>query len=357
MIDFSTKDTLTAKERLAALIDEEPMDRVPFNPCAIGFSAKLYGIDRGEFYRNPEKAFAAGMHLMKTYPWMNCRPSYGWADRGAWEFGGRVVWPDGNRFIAPGSIPLRVLPQKIGDLPDPDPEKAGMNPLVDHFNTLCRKQGFLASLPGGTPTTLSAGIVGRPDFLKWLVRYPDAVHMLQKKVTRFIIRTAETTLKKFGAQNCSVFCGVPMESNQLISAQMFEEFAKPYIREIFSLYRSSGVKNMVVHLCGDHIANLKHWKDIDLAPRTVFSIGHEMDLEKTGMVIGAAHILAGNINNETLHRASPGAVRQEVGRCLSAGMKHPGGFMLMPSCEFPPDTPLENLEAVACALFEEGYMR
>ena len=45
----------------------------------------------------------------------------------------------------------------------------------------------------------------------------------------------------------------------------------------------------------------------------------------------------------------------EVGRCLAAGMKHPGGFILMPACEFPPDTPLENLEALAHTLFEQGY--
>jgi uroporphyrinogen decarboxylase len=36
-------------------------------------------------------------------------------------------------------------------------------------------------------------------------------------------------------------------------------------------------------------------------------------------------------------------------------MKHTGGYILMPSCELPPDTPLENIEAVAQALYEYGY--
>ncbi|MBI5589446.1 MAG: hypothetical protein HY881_03070 [Deltaproteobacteria bacterium] len=355
MSGFIEKDTLTPRERLMALIAGEPMDRVPFNPFSMGFSARIFGIDRGEFYRNPEKAFAAGMHLMQAYPWMNGRPTYGWADRGAWEFGGKIIWPDNNRFIAPGSEPLLHEPHQVDTLLEPDPETAGMNPLVDQFNTLSRRQGFPASLPGGTPTTFSAGIVGRANFLKWLVRYPEAVHNLQQKVTRFIIRTAEKTIKKHGARNCSVFAGVPMESNQLIPVEMFVTYAKPYIREIFDFYRSAGIANVVVHLCGDHTANLAHWADIPLPPRTVFSIGHEMDLEKTGVVIGKTHILGGNVNNGVLHKGSREAVIAEVGRCLTAGMKHPGGFMLMPACEFPPDTPLENLEALAHTLFMHGY--
>ena len=354
-MDLSTKDTQSAKERMAALVVGESMDRVPFNPCSIGFSARLYGIDRGRFYRNPETAFDAGMHLMKIYPWMNTKPAYGWADRGSWEFGGKVVWPDNNRYIAPCSVPLLKDPLEVQNLPDPDPEAAGMNPLVDRFNTLSRRHGFPASLPGGTPTTLSAGIVGRARFLKWILRYPEAVHELQKKVTRFILRTAERTVKKYGGGNCSVFCGVPMESNQLISSGMFAEFAKPYIEKIFSFYRSADVKSVVVHLCGDHTANLAFWNEIDLPERTVFSIGNEMDLEKTGAVIGSRHILAGNISSALLQQGSKDAMVTEVGRCLLSGMNHPGGFILMPACELPPDTPLENLDAVARAVFEKGY--
>ncbi|MCB2173855.1 hypothetical protein KQH41_01170 [bacterium] len=355
MNDYFRKDTLTAKERLTALIAGKPLDRVPFNPCSIGFSARLVGIDRGTFYRNPKQAFAAGLHLMATFPWMNCRPSYGWADRGSWEFGGGITWPDHNRYIAPSSVPLLTSPDEIERLPVPDPATAGMNPLVACFNVLCRDHGFPASLPGGTPTTIAAGIVGRQNFLKWLVRYPEAVHALQQKVTRFLLQTAEQTITRFGAENCSVFCGVPMESNQLIPVKMFTQYAKPYIKEIFTFYREAGVKSVVIHLCGDHSANLQHWHDIPLPPRTVFSIGHEMDLARTGEAIGDQFILAGNINNEILHRGSPEEVGSEVERCLLAGMHHPGGFILMPACEFPPDTPLSNLEALASALARAGY--
>ena len=83
MIDFPKKDTMNPKERLMKLITGKPIDRVPFNPFSAGFSARVCGMDRGDFYRHPEQAFKAGINLMKTYPWMNTRPNYGWAERGA----------------------------------------------------------------------------------------------------------------------------------------------------------------------------------------------------------------------------------------------------------------------------------
>ena len=80
-----------------------------------------------------------------------------------------------------------------------------------------------------------------------------------------------------------------------------------------------------------------------------------MDLEKTGQLLGKDYILAGNIDTGLLQSGSIQDVFEEVKRCLRAGMKHPGGYILMPACELPPDTPLQNIEALAQALYECGY--
>ena len=355
MPDFASRDTLDRKGRLSALVAGRPLDRVPFIPCALGLSARFFGIDRGRFYREPEAAFAAGLHLADRYPWMNTRPTYGWADRGAWEFGGQIVWPDNDHYIAPLSKQLISTPEQVEALPAPDTARAGMNPLVERFNVLSRRHGLAASLPGASPTTLSAAIAGRSDFLAWLIRFPHAVHRLQRKATDFILATAHGVISRYGAENCSAYCGFPMESNQLISRHMFAEFAKPYILEILDYYRRCGVGAITIHLCGDHGPNMVHWEDMPLPPRTVFSIGSEMDLKETGTRIGPDHILAGNLKSAVLQFGSPEEVYADTCRCLGAGKNHPGGFILMPSCEIPPDTPEKNIEAIALALFEHGY--
>lgn len=356
MIDFSTKDTMSSKERLGALAAGEPIDRVPFNPFSLGFSARLYGLDRGEFYRNPDLAFEAGLNLLREHPWVSTRPAYSWADKGAWEFGGEIRWPDNDRYMAPFSAgPVINSPDDVASLPDPDPETAGINPLMQRFNARSREMRLPASLPGGTPTTLSSAIAGKSEFLKWMIRYPDHVHMLQRKVTDFIIRTAKGTIEAYGAENCSVMCGVPMESNQLISPTAFKSLCKPYIQEIMGFYLSQGVKSVMVHLCGDHALNLHHWTDIPLPEHTVFSIGSEMDMRETSEFLGKRFILAGNIKNSVLQTGSREQVVAELRRCLREGMRHPGGFILMPECEIPPDTPPENFEIIAEVLFAEGY--
>ena len=349
---------MSPAERMQALVQGRTPDRAPFSPFGIGFAARLAGIDRGEFYRSPETAFRCGLEVAKTYTWMNSRPTYGWADRGIWEFGGRIVWPDGNRYAAPlGEAPLISSPEQVDDLPDPDPATAGMNPLLDRFNRLARDNGFPASLPGGTPTAMASAIAGRQNFLRWMIRSPEAVHRLQAKVTSFIMRTAQRTMDRFGPENCGGMVAVPLESNQIMSEKMFARFCKPYIAQILDFYVSSGVKSLMVHLCGDHTFNLPHWKDLPLPPRTVYSVGHEMDLEETGRSIGPGNILAGNLNNSVLLIGTVEEVKSEVRRCLEAGMHREGGFVLMPACELPPDTPLENIDAIALALAEYGFYR
>lgn len=353
---LAARDTMSCPERMQALIAGEPPDRVPFSPCALGFAAKTAGMDLGEFYRQPDKAFAAGLTLMKTYPWMNNRPSYGWAERGAWEFGGEIIWPDGYRYPAPISRqPVIERPEQIWDLADPDPATAGMNPLVARFNELSRRHGFPAALPGGTPTTITSCVLGTDTFLRWTRTCPDAVHAMQRKVTDFILASAKMTIETHGIDNCSLFCGLPLESNQLISSEMFRTFCKPYIVEILSFYQEMGLKSVLVHMCGNHTRNLPYWQDMPLPARTIFSIGHEMDLTATSKQLGAKYILAGNLDNTLLQAGTPEEVYRDVKRCLTAGMHHPGGFFLMPACEFPPFTPQANVEAIERALADHGF--
>lgn len=119
-VDFSKKDKFTPLERIGRLIAGEPVDRVAVIPFALSFSARLAGIDRGTYYREPERAFEAGLACMKAYPWTNASPTYAWADMGAWEFGGQIVWPDNGESAAPGlSGPLSRDPRKSMRFPIP----------------------------------------------------------------------------------------------------------------------------------------------------------------------------------------------------------------------------------------------
>ena len=80
-----------------------------------------------------------------------------------------------------------------------------------------------------------------------------------------------------------------------------------------------------------------------------------MDLKETGDVLGEKYILGGNISTTNLQLGTQEEIKREVKECLYQAKGRPGGFILMPACEYPPLAPSENLEAVREALMEYGF--
>ena len=346
-------DSMTSRERIKALILNQPYDRVPFMPFALGYFALSNTVSLYDFFTRPEVAFRVAQSTAKQHPWANIRPVYAWADHGAWEFGGDIAWPDSDVRMTPYTPKPRISqPEEVDSLPEPEPVKTEWFRLLSHFNELCVQNGFSALLPSASIMSPMGSIVGAARLMKWMKRYPDAVHLLAEKVLRFNVKAAEIIFEKYGSRNCSVSTELPMESNTVISPGMFEEFCLPYIARLHGFYLENGVRGTMIHLCGDHRGNLQYWKQIPLPKRTIFSIGDDMDLEETGDFLGETYILAGNISTHAIQFGSKEAIMEEVKRCLHQAKDRSGGFILMPACEYPPMAPPESLEAI-----REGLMR
>ncbi len=349
-------DRMSNKERIKSLMLNEPIDRVPFIPFFLGYFAIINGIGLYDFFTKPDLAFKAGLTAMKKYPWASIRPAYDWADHGAWEFGGKIEWPTSYDRMTPFTPePLISKPEEVNELPEPDPSKTDWFRLLTAFNEICIQNGFSAQLPSVSIMCPLGSILGSTNLMKWLIKFPDAVHGLADKVVRFNMKLAGIIIERYGARKCGVSTQVPLESNNLLSPEAFEEFCLPYIAKLQGLYVESGVRATVVHLCGDHKGNLKHWRKVPFPDRTIFAIGNDMDLKETGDFLGEKYILAGNISTTTIQTGTKEDVIEEVKRCLSQAKDRSGGFILMPACEWPPLAPSENLEAVREALMEYGY--
>ncbi|MFH1349997.1 MAG: uroporphyrinogen decarboxylase family protein [Pseudomonadota bacterium] len=356
MKDAKKVDRMTSKERIKALILNRPIDRVPFIPFFLGYLAIDNGISIYDFFTDLEKAFRAGIQTMKKYPWASVRPAYDWADHGAWEFGGKIGWPKDDARMTPFTPePLITTPEELDHLPEPDPLKTDWFRRFHSFNEICTQNGFSAQLPSASIMSPMSSIVGSSNLMKWILKYPDAVHSLAKKVLGFNMKVAEITLERFGSRNCNVTTQVPLESNSLLSPKTFESFCLPYITELHGMYLESGVRGTMIHLCGNHRDNLKYWKNLPIPERTIFSIGDDMDLKETGDFLGEKFVLAGNMSTTTLQFGTTEEVKEEVKRCLSQAKGRPGGFILMPACEYPPMASSENLEALREALLEYGF--
>ena len=350
------KDRMTANERMKCLFLNEPLDRVPFMPFFVGYLAVDNGVRIREFFAKPDVAFEAGKKTEDKYPWANIRPVYGWADHGAWEFGGKIVWPESESTMTPYTAePLITRPEQVDKLPRLDPFETEWFCLRNIFNELCVQEGYSAQLPSGSIMPQLASILGDSRLLKWIIKYPDTVHRLARKILDFNLKVAQITLETYGPKNCSVMTDLTFESSNVLSSRAFKEFCLPYIKQIHDLYYESGVQATMMHLCGDHRGNLNYLKEVPLPERTIFSIGDTMDLKDTGGFLGEKYILAGNISTTTLQCGTQEDVREEVERCLYQAKGRKGGFILMPACEYPPMAPRENLEAILKSLNEYGF--
>lgn len=349
-------DRMTGKDRMKGLILGKPIDRVPFMPFFVSYMAINNGISLYDFYTKPDVAFRAGVETMNKYPWATIRPVHGWGDHGAWEFGGKIEWPKDEISMSPHTPEsLITTPEEVDKLPDPDPLETGWFRLRNQFNDICVKKGFSASLPSGSIMGQMASILGATNLMLWMIDYPDAFHRLAEKVLNFNMKMAKMTIEKYGGGNCSVMTDLALESNKVISPRMVEMFCLPYTMRLHGFYLESGVRGTMLHLCSDHKDNLRYWKQVPLPDRTIFSLSEVQDLKETGEFLGDKYIIAGNVPTAALQNGTQEDVIRETKRCLEKGKGLSGGFILMPACEWPPNAPPENLEAVRKAIMEFGF--
>ena len=331
-------DKLEPRGRMMALMAGQGLDRVPVMPFALGYTAKISGMTLKEFYMQPEKAFRAQGLAAELHCYDGMGPSYMFLDWEGWEFGGEMVFPESFKQGGPSLAKAPAgKPEDVEKLQIPDPRTSTKAvPLFLQAGRMLREMGLPASLSIGSPTNAAAAIVGKDKMLRWYFKEPELVHAVMRKATDFILATADYFIDEFGAANCTATEGLPLDSNLLISAQTFERFSYPYIKEIHEKLLAKGVSNFFVHLCGDHTANLPCWKDIPLPPRSIISVGSQTDIEDTARAFGEQHIVAGNVPTSILQTGSPEDVMEACRVCIEKGKNLPGGFVLMPECELPP---------------------
>ncbi len=349
-----SQDKLTPKERMMNLFAGKPVDRVPVIPFSKGYSAKLAGMSRGEFYRYPEKAILADAKLKERHQGLDGGPSYGWANYGGWDFGGDISFPFKDEAQTP-QITRRPVqsPEDADKLNVPNPRGTGIMQLCYEFSQIMRGKGGQAMVYLVSPGNCASSILGEKDMLKWILRHPKELHIIMRKATDYLKATLDWNVEGFGAANCAVYLGYPIESNNLISPQQFKEFCHPYIKELHEHMLALGIKSVVEHICGNHKGNLPHWKDIPLVKRSIITIG-EMDLKEIADFFGPDQIIAGNVSTSILASGSPEDVKADAKRCIEQGKHLPGGYILMPACNLPAAAPPANVDAMLEAAREYG---
>lgn len=350
------KDQMTKDDRWTALLNREPMDRIPVYAFAHGFCGKHAGLSLSDVYSSPQKTFDAITRVSEKFGWQDL-PIICYAGLGAWEFGGDIQMPQSDYDQAPKVIRRPVSkPEDIDSLKVPEVQTAGIYPIAMEVAKLQAKSGakpIMVQTIG--PWSLACNICGMENVARWALKAPDLVHKIQERVLPFSINVLAYWVETFGAERILPWVGgTATANNNMISPKLFSELVLPYMKKLYEAAQRLNLKHIYIHICGEQNMNLPYYTQLDYGDPGILSFGTEVDLGTAGKMF-PNDIIMGNIDTGVLLSGTPDHVYEITRNTIEMGKKCPGGFMLAPGCEMPPMAPEENMWAMMQAVSDFGW--
>lgn len=199
---------------------------------------------------------------------------------------------------------------------------------------------FVASAPGGITMNTYTALRGREKAMTDFFERHDFVHAAMDMQSDVMIERAQRLLET--GIDC-LYIGDPTASASLISPQHFERFCLPAYQKFCHHFRGSGTL-IYIHVCGNSrpILEMLAGTGADaVEPLDPLGGVEVVDAKRR---IGQRVALMGGLNTLTLAHGTPEEVRDEaIRKCREGG---PHGYILAAGDMVPPNTPLENLQAM-----------
>lgn len=334
------KDEMTPKERIEAMFSGKPFDRVPCNISIGDHAATLIGAKVSELHFSSDKVVEGQIASNERYgiegSWVG--PGLGGI---AEALGSKLIFPDhGAPYVSEFAI---KEDDDLYKLSVPNAKKAGRFPFVlEAAEKLAHKFGkevpVTVEVPG--PFTSAGNLRGIEKFLRDSRKNPDYVH----KVLRLVTDTTIEFIKEAAKIDVNIGIADPSSSGTLISKNMFEQFAFPYLVEIVETIKALGKDSPYLHICGN---TKKIWSLMADTGAGSLSLDDVIDLEEAKNTVGERVALIGNVKpTATMYLGTPEDVEKDAKQCIRKAYNNPKGYVLALGCGFPIDTPPENIIAL-----------
>lgn len=350
------QDRMTEEERLEALLKRQPVDRVPLRLFGAAFSARTVGYPITSIYESAEKSFEASVRTNEIYGgWHHVYSLVGGASLTR-ELGGEVKMPTSEYAMAPSVLRPAVESEEDGwKLEWPDVRTSSATPEKLRFSELQEKYGFPITISCGGILTGVGNLTGVERICRWMMKKPELAHRLCRLVADAEVAEAKHWVDTFGHPERMMGEGMtPVESNQIISPKLFQEFVLPYQKEVCERILAMGVKHINLHICGDQNLNLPYWAQIPIGNPGLVSFGQEVDLD-TASKYFPNDIIIGNVDPTVIQEGTPEEVYELSRISIEKGKKHPGGFVLSSGCSLPPKAPPYNVWVMRKAINDFGW--
>lgn len=338
------EEKLTPKERSTLYGAGKEVDHIPCSLLGTEAAAVLYGVDIRKTYTSVDVVLELEKKMVEEFG-IGCM-TVGPRLKGIAEaLGSKMRYPKDNMYLV--DTPLITDYGMVEAMRVADPYRDGKLPIMLRMLDQLKKQfGDYDTVKSGVPGPMTCALSLRDAgvFLRDLRKTPEQVHRLLRFSLECIKAWAKAVYDEFGCV-CSI--ADPASSMDLLGKKQFEQFSKPYLKELAEWTRSYTGRSPSIHICGK---SKKIWEDIKEIGFSGFSVDNCEDLFELKECLGESMSISGNVPPvDVLRNGDVQEVIQNVRECIEKAADSPGGYLLSAGCQIPLGTPRENLMAYVYA--------
>ena len=187
------------------------------------------------------------------------------------------------------------------------------------------------------PWTLAYHVFGVENFLLGTIDNPEETILCLEKLKEISVLFGEAQIDA-GADALTF---PDHATGDLVSGQYYKNF----LLEIHQEMVEALPVPLILHICGQTVDRMPYISETGMS---AFHFDSKNDPFESMEAVNGKIKLVGNINNpETLYAKDPTTVKEEVFKCLDAGVQ-----MIGPECAVPLSTKIQNLMAIPEAIIE-----
>ena len=332
-------ETMTPRERVMNSLAGRPVDRTPVaNPTNVATVELMDLVDAPfpDACRDPELAarLAATGHTELGFD--SVTPYFTIIQESS-ALGCEMQWEEKDNWpTVRMQRPIWKGPEDVR-IPKGFLEHRDTQTVIKAIEILKQEFGDRVAVIGKTmgPWTLAYHVFGVESFLLMTVDEPDAVKRCLERLKEVSVLFGEAQI----AAGADALTFPDHATGDLVSG----EYYKRFLLEIHQEMAQRLPVPLILHICGNTLDRMDY---IAQTGMSCFHFDSKNDPQKAMDIVDGGIRLAGNINNpETLYTQGPEQVRQEVYRCLNAGVQ-----LIAPECAVPLATKLENLMEIPRAI-------
>ena len=332
---------MNSRERIFAFLAGRPVDRVPLMPITMMFAARQIGAPYRRYVTDYRVLVEAQVYTARRFGFDHVS-AISDPTRESADMGSPIEFFEDQ---PPSIIEAKALlagKRALSSLVVPDPLGGGrMTDRVRAIAALRAEVGAESVVEGWIegPTDAASNLRGINTLMLDFTDDPAFVEELMEFVVQVELRFARAQVEA-GADVIGM--GDPAAS--IVGPRHYARFVWPYQKKIVDGVRALGAK-VRVHICGNTRRSLDLLGQLGA---DILDVDSAVEICEARRRTGSEQVLLGGIDPvRTLSLGTPELVRERIAACFEqAGPR----YVIGAGCEVPPETPAENMEALArCA--------